>query len=95
MEVNSIGPINSGQPIRRVSQPSVQPESSQPRRVAQGDQLQLSPTAEVDSAKIDQASTFKSERIEQIRQQIADGTYETEQKLSDAIDLLIPQLTND
>ena len=93
MEVNSIGPINSGQPIRRISQPAVQRELSQPQRVAQGDKLQLSASAEAESAKIDQSATFKSERLEQIRQQIADGTYETEQKLSAAIDLLIPQLT--
>jgi anti-sigma28 factor (negative regulator of flagellin synthesis) len=98
MEVNSLGPINNGQPIRRVPKPVAQPQTSQPQpsqpRPAQaGEKLQLSPTAAAESLKIDQASNFTSLRIEQIQQQIADGTYETGQKLSGAIDRLMPELT--
>ena len=97
MEVNSLGPINGGQPIRRVSQPAGQPQPQQstPRLSVPADQLEISSAASSDAARIDPQSEFKSQRIAQIQQQIADGTYETDEKLNQAIDRLIPDLLDE
>jgi negative regulator of flagellin synthesis FlgM len=56
-----------------------------------GDKLELSDAAQIAANKVE-TSGMRAERIAQIRQQIADGTYETPEKLDAALDRLLDEL---
>lgn len=57
-----------------------------------GDKLELSPAAEA-AAQAAEIDGIRHELIAQIKQQIADGTYETPEKLDVAIERLLDEMS--
>jgi negative regulator of flagellin synthesis FlgM len=91
MEVNSIGPIGSSQPVRKVSQPATPLPTAEARPTSPTDELELT-SVNPAAGEIDLKSEFQMQRIAQIQQQIADGTYETSEKLDVAVDRMLESL---
>lgn len=63
--------------------------SSSPSQVS--DQLDLSPAAQV-LGQLSQIPDIRQDRVAQIRAALADGTYETADKLSTALDRLLDEI---
>jgi len=91
MEVNGIGPISGSQPVRKVAQPATPPPPAEARPTSPTDELELTSVNPV-ASEVDLKSEFQSQRIAQIQQQIADGTYETPEKLDIAVDRMLESL---
>ena len=90
MDVNSIGPLNGGQPVQRSTNASA-PQPSESRPVSPKDELDItSVDSAANAAELD--SAFRAERIAQIQQEIADGTYETTERLEAAVDRMLDSL---
>lgn len=97
MEVNGLGPVSGGSPIRRTPQstPSANtPPVNEPRPVSPTDELDLS-SVDAASNQVDLQGEFRSQRLARIQEQIANGTYETPQKLNIAVDRMVEQLTGE
>lgn len=84
----SIGP--AGGFHRATSSASLDPSASRPARpgLDAGDRVELSDHARFMN-RLREMPEVRSDRVEQIRQQIADGTYEADYKLEIAISRLI------
>ncbi|MDA0282174.1 MAG: flagellar biosynthesis anti-sigma factor FlgM [Planctomycetota bacterium] len=91
MEVNSIGPVSGSLPIRKVAQPATSPPVAETRPASPTDVLELT-SVKSTAGEVDLQAEFRSQRIAQIQQQIADGTYETPDKLSKAVDRMLESL---
>ncbi|MHC4876369.1 MAG: flagellar biosynthesis anti-sigma factor FlgM [Planctomycetota bacterium] len=91
MDVNGIGPISGGQPIRRINQPVEQQKSQEARPVSPKDELELS-SVDSASAEVELQNQFRAQRLEQIRQEIEAGTYETPEKLDAAVNRMLEEL---
>ncbi|MGD9128116.1 MAG: flagellar biosynthesis anti-sigma factor FlgM, partial [Planctomycetia bacterium] len=83
-------PIN--RPHTRMTKPSAPQEGSQPASIQ--DELNLSAEAQKigEISNVENSGEIRMDRVNQIRQQIADGTYETEEKLEAAIDRFLDLL---
>jgi len=93
MEVNGIGPISTAQPVRRAAPPPASQPPHEPRPVSPKDQLEISSVNAASPA--DLQSEFRAQRIAQIQQQIADGTYETADRLDATVDRLLTRLLSE
>ena len=96
MDVSSLGPVSGGSPIRRTAPPTAASSSGTPavnedRPVSPTDELELS-SVNSTSNQADIEGEFRAQRLAVIQQQIADGTYETPQKLDAAVDRMLDQL---
>ncbi len=91
MDVSGIGPVGGGQPIRRINQPVEQQAPKEARPVSPTDELELS-TVDSTSAEVELQDQFRAMRLEQIRQQIEAGTYETPEKLDAAVNRMFEDL---
>lgn len=91
MDVSGIGPVGGGQPIRRMNQPVEQQAPKEARPVSPTDELELS-TVDSTSAEVELQDQFRAMRLEQIRQQIEAGTYETPEKLDAAVNRMFEDL---
>lgn len=91
MNVSGIGPVGGGQPIRRIDQPVEQQASQEARPVSPTDELELS-SVDSASAQVELQDQFRTMRLEQIRQQIEAGTYETPEKLDAAVNRMFDEL---
>jgi negative regulator of flagellin synthesis FlgM len=92
MEVNGIGPVSGSQPIRKVAQPATPPPTVEARPTSPTDELELTSVNSAAPTQVDLKAEFQSQRIAQIQQQIADGTYETPEKLDIAVDRMLESL---
>ncbi len=92
MEVNGIGPVSGSQPIRKVAQPATPPPTAEARPTSPTDELELTSVNSAAPSQVDLKAEFQSQRIAQIQQQIADGTYETPEKLDVAVDRMLESL---
>ena len=92
MEVNSIGPISGSQPIHKAAQPATPPPAAEARPTSPVDELELTSVNSAAPGEIDLQGEFRAQRIAQIQQQIADGTYETPEKLDMAVDRMLESL---
>lgn len=89
--MNDIPPINSaGQMTQVVSQRSAPVRPTAPDEQPD-DRVEISETGQILST-LDTDSPIRAERVAQIRQAIADGTYETPDKLELTIDRLLEVL---
>ena len=75
----------------KVQSPSPSPSPSQSGNVQEVDQLDISETAQALS-KIRDVPDIRHERVAQIRTQIAEGTYETADKLEAAVERLLDEI---
>ena len=62
-----------------------------PSAAAGGDQLEISDEARI-ALRLSEVPDIRQDRVNQIRQAIADGTYETEDRLSAALDSLLDEI---
>ena len=92
MDVNSIGPTSGGLPIRKVSQAMPLQRPLEARPVSPKDELRLSSVSSPEAAKAELEGAFRAQRLTQIQQQIANGTYETSEKLDAAVDRMLERL---
>lgn len=91
MDVSSIGPMSGGQPIRRTSQPAAPPAAPAPieaRPVSPKDELHLS-SVDTSNTQVQMESDFRAQRLAQIQQQIAEGVYDTPEKMEIAFERML------
>lgn len=91
MEVNGLGPVNGGQPVQKTSQTAAAAQAAEARPTAPKDELEISSTNSA-ATEVDLQAEFRAQRIAQIQQEIAAGTYETSDKLETAVDRLMESL---
>ena len=92
MQIHGLGTVHGPQQLKA-------PHTPQPSQPATGavsdnihiDQLDISPEADALS-RAREASDVRQDRVNEIRQQIASGTYETEEKLDLALSRLLDEL---
>ena len=72
--------------INRTSQPT-----ETPRSASTGDELQISPQADI-AARLSEIPDIRQDRVAAIRTAIADGTYETSDKLDVALNRLLDEI---
>jgi negative regulator of flagellin synthesis FlgM len=81
------GPQSIGAPhTMRNTRPTAPPASASPT-----DSVEISEAAR-QASEMQSADGVRWDRVESIRRQIAEGTYETEQKLGIALDRLLDQI---
>ena len=91
MEINGLSNVSGSLPIRGIHKVDG-PAASQSTQALHGaDQVEISAEADMIS-RAHEAGDIRAERVESIRQQIAAGNYETEEKLEVAIGRLFDQL---
>ena len=69
---------------------SLRPSQPGPTSIA-GDQLELSEAGQA-AARLAEAAEVRHDRVAQIRQAIAEGTYATDEKLNIALDRLLDEI---
>lgn len=92
MQINSLPSVGAVQQATRSSAIKTPAVQSAPSSQPIADQLDFSPEAQQMLASQAASSTspdIRAERVSSIRQQIADGTYDTPEKLSAALDKLL------
>lgn len=91
MEINGLGHVDGAHAIR----PSQRTESIESTRqadsVVRADEIDISPEAEMLS-QVDQIPDIRTDRVDEIRLQIAEGTYETEAKMDIAVGRLLDEI---
>lgn len=94
MDVRGVGNPSGANPLRSVSPPGAGSVSAgtgarpSPNVLAPQDELEISPAARLLQGASDSGS-IRAERLEQIRRAIADGTYETPEKMRVAVERLL------
>lgn len=91
MEVRGIGPMSGPQPAQKLNPAMGGKPIAEARPVSPKDVLDISPEAAV-SGEIDLDAEFRAQRLAQIQQQIADGSYDTDEKLGLAVDRMLQQI---
>jgi negative regulator of flagellin synthesis FlgM len=89
--MNDIPPINSAGQITNLVSPRPAPTRPATSDDESGDRLEISETGQILS-NLAPASTIRADRVAQIRQAIADGTYETPEKIELTVDRLLDVL---
>jgi flagellar biosynthesis anti-sigma factor FlgM len=94
-DISSIGHESVG-PLDRTAPPHARGDASSPPRIERppqrpGDRVELSDHARL-LDQLRRMPEVRSERVEEVRKAIADGTYETEARLEEAIDRLLQDL---
>lgn len=87
MHINGTGPVNNLSSIKPSSRPNGVDKTHQAASVQPSDELMLS-----GEAKALSSSEVRMDRVNQIKQQIASGTYETPEKLEAALDRMLDQI---
>lgn len=96
MQINSIGSVGAAQQIARTTSPKASaPSQPMASDLSVVDQIDFS--AEAQNLLATQSSTepspdIRADRVATIRQAIADGTYETPERMSAALDKLLDTL---
>lgn len=94
MDVNRIGSVGAAATAQKAAVVPLQNPPVSQKSIASNDAIELSAASTV-SQSIDVSSEFRAQRLAQIQQQIADGTYETPEKLDAAIDRLLEKLASE
>ena len=89
MQINGPANIHGSQPIRgpqKIDGAAAADSAAEVNEAAlhEADQLDISPEADMVS-RVAELPDVRADRIEAIRQQIADGTYDTDEKLDIAL----------
>lgn len=88
MQINGTGPVNNLSSVKPASRPGNTPKAAEASAAGASDELTLSSEAQA----LTGGSDVRMEKVNQIKQQIAAGTYETPEKLDAALDRLLDQL---
>ncbi len=94
MQIHGLGSAHGPQSVQgpHRSQPSQQAQPAQPRRSAVGvDELDISPEAQLLS-QVREVPEIRADRVAEIRAAIESGTYETDEKISLAVDRLFDEI---
>ncbi len=93
MEIYGAGGPNGPQPIYpRLADFTVDASQAAQAGSVPRDQVEISPLGQMLDS-IAQIPDIRHERVEEIRQQIAEGTYETPEKLELALDRLLDEMS--
>lgn len=91
--MSELAPISGSQPTAPVQgQSRPQQKSSEPVRSKPSDQADFSPAAQILSKLSDLPP--RTGLVAEIREQIANGTYETEERLNGAVDGLLEDMND-
>lgn len=91
MQIDGISQVHGSQPIR---QPHMSPADMAPRvasPAAGGDQLEISEVANR-LQQVHDLPDIRADRVAELRAAIANGTYETSQRLDQAVERLLDEL---
>ena len=83
--IYGINGFRGAQPINSAMNKGSGPAKSSPASTGRSDQVEISNVARFLS-KISQMPEIRAEKVEEIRQSIAQGNYDTDEKLSAALD---------
>ena len=91
MEINGLGHIDNAHAIRPTQRTEAIESTRQADSVMRADEVDISPEAEM-LVQVDQIPDIRTERVDEIRMQIAEGTYETDAKLDIAVGRLLDEI---
>jgi negative regulator of flagellin synthesis FlgM len=94
MDVNGPSPVRPSVPIHTVQPTGDVSGTGAPDAVVPQDQLQISDAARM-MEKLDQASELHQARLDQIKDEIRNGTYETPEKLEEALWKLLREIESE
>ncbi len=84
MIIDGSGAVQGPHPIPPSKTPEIR-RSSLPQRTPRTDEAQISPEARL-LEKLRRLPPIREEKVEALRQQIAEGTYETQERLQAALE---------
>lgn len=91
MQIYGPNNIHGPQPIRAPHINTAPQQKSSTSPAAGGDQLDISAAGEVQS-RLSEIPDIRADRVQSIRQAIANGTYETADKLDTALERLLDEI---
>jgi negative regulator of flagellin synthesis FlgM len=91
MMIQGTGLVNAPQTINAPQRTAAAPQAAQASSLAEVDQLDISPAADLASRSAD-VGAIRHERVAQLRAAIEAGSYETDEKINVALDRLLDQL---
>lgn len=91
MQINGPGPLNNVSSVKPTGRTNANQPSQPSSSIDTNDELTLSSEAQALSAASPDTEV-RMDKVSQIRQQIADGSYETPEKLDLALERLLDQL---
>lgn len=91
MEINGPGPVGGPERLEPVQPSSPADQTSQAGGVGGSDEVTISEEARL-LARVNDIPDIRQDVVDQIRTEIADGTYETEDKLDTAISRLLDEI---
>ena len=91
MQINGPSHIHSSQVVRGPQKVDGPQAAQTSEALHEADQLDISPEADLVS-RVHAMPDIRADRVESIRQQIAAGTYETEEKMNVALGRLLDEL---
>jgi negative regulator of flagellin synthesis FlgM len=84
MDVRSLGSVNGATPLRPAAPPAEAARSSETQPISTDDRVEISAAARL-LETAGRSSEIRAERLNQIKEAIAAGTYETPEKLEAAL----------
>lgn len=94
MDVNGPNPVRSSVPIQPTNGAGEIRETSQSGPLEPHDQIEISDAARM-MEEIDASSELHQARLDQIKEEIRNGTYETPEKLESALWKLLNQIESE
>lgn len=91
MQISGTNPVHSAQPIRASQTTRSVSGAAAPGSSAPVDELDLSNTNQI-LAKVHELPEIRQERVTALRAAIAQGTYETPEKLEAALDRMLDEM---
>ncbi len=88
----SLGGVDAAKSAGRSNAPAASPAAKAPELTNPVDQLDLSPEALSVSNAQSSGEVFRADKVASLREAIAQGNYDTDEKLSIAFDKLLDQL---
>ncbi|MEX0677666.1 MAG: flagellar biosynthesis anti-sigma factor FlgM [Pirellulales bacterium] len=91
MQIHGPSQIHGAQPIHGPHTTRAIEPSTSPGTAGVGDRLDISEAGQI-AGRLAEIPDIRSERVEELRAAILDGTYETQDKLSTAVDRLLDEI---
>ncbi len=91
MQIRGTSNINTTSPINLTAKPQAVERQSVAAQIDTADQIEISNEAQM-AAQLHETSGIRSERVAEIRDQIATGQYETAEKLEQAVERMLDEI---